>query len=88
MRGSESCSYKVGRTYAIKSGRTKHGIGRIRMIEVHRERLDDIDLSGAQREGFPAVGRFFDYWHRLHGGVDAEQEVWVIRFVVEQPETL
>jgi hypothetical protein len=88
VREGELCRYKVGRTYAVQPGRTKHGIGRIRVTEMCRERLGDIDVSGARREGFPTVGWFFDYWRRLHGGVDPEQEVWVIRFVMEQAEML
>ncbi len=74
------CRYKEGRTYAVRPGRTKPGIGRIRITRVRRERLGDIDHAGARLEGFPTVGRFFDYWRSLYGRVDPGAQVWAIRF--------
>ena len=74
------CRYKVGRTYAVRPGRTKGGSGRIRILSVSRERLGDIDHRDARLEGFPTVGRFFDYWRTLHGRVDPDAQVWAIRF--------
>lgn len=82
--GEVECRYKAGRTYAVQPGRTKRGVGRILIKEVRRERLGDIHHPGALREGFHDVRDFLDYWRRLHGGVDSEQEVWVIRFELEE----
>jgi hypothetical protein len=80
VKGDAPARYRVGRTYAVQPGRTKPGIGRIRVTGVRREPLSAIDEEAARREGFPDRRAFFDYWRRLHGRVDPEREVWVIRF--------
>ena len=78
--GETECRYEPARDYALQPGRGRRAVGRIAIIEVRRERLGEITHEGALREGFPTVRAFLDYWRRLHGGVDPEQEVWVIRF--------
>jgi hypothetical protein len=78
--GQAECRYAPGRDYAVQPGRTKRAIGRIAVADVRREKLGEITQEGARREGFPTVSAFVDYWRKLHGYVDLEQEVWRIRF--------
>lgn len=93
--GETECRYKLGRTYAVQPGRTKHGIARITVLEVRRELPYEISESSAINEGFAVdwvagvyvrpVEHFFGYWERLYGGLpDADEEVWVIRFELEE----
>ena len=77
---------QVGRTYAVQPGRGQKAIGRIRITAVRTERLGDITMAEAHREGFPETGNsiwaFIYYWERLHGGWDPDEEVAVIEFEV------
>ena len=72
--------YKVGRTYAVQPGRGKPAVGRIRVTAVRTEWLGEITLHGCRHEGFRDRGEFADYWSKLHGTFDAEEEVAVIEF--------
>lgn len=82
--GETECRYVPARDYALQPGRRRRVVGRIAITNVHRERLGEITHEGALREGFPTVRAFLDYWRRLHGRVDPEQEVWVIGFELEE----
>lgn len=82
--GETECRYEPARDYAVQPGRRRRSVGRIAITEVGREKLGEITHEGAQREGFSSVRAFLDYWRRLHGSVDPEQEVWVIRFELSE----
>jgi hypothetical protein len=82
--GEVECRYVPARDYAVQPGRRRRAVGRIAITEVGREKLGEITHEGALREGFSSVRAFLDYWRRLHGGVDPEQEVWVIRFELSE----
>lgn len=82
VKPGQPCRYVVGRTYAVQPGRGKRGVCRIRVIDVRRERLDQIDWLTARREGFSTERAFLDYWRGLYGAVDLDQLVWAIRFEV------
>lgn len=69
-----------GRTYAVQPGRGESQVTRIRCLELRSERLGDVDEAAAQREGFPDPDAFFEYWAELHGRVNLEQRVSVVRF--------
>jgi hypothetical protein len=84
--GQAECRYAPGRDYAVQPGRTKRAIGRIAVADVRREKLGAITHESALREGFSKVRAFMDYWRKLHGYVDLEQEVWRIRFERELEE--
>lgn len=82
VKDGKPCRYEQGRTYSLQSARGKPGVGRIRVREVRRERLGEIDEDGAQREGFESRKEFFDYWKKLYEKVDEDVEVWVIHFKI------
>ena len=49
--GLGRCKWVVGRTYAVCPGRGKHSVGRIKLLEIRRERVQDITGADAQAEG-------------------------------------
>jgi hypothetical protein len=77
----DMCRYEAGKSYAVQPGRGKTAVCRLTVVAVRRERLGDISLPDARREGFRTTGEFFDYWRELHGRVELERDVWVISFV-------
>lgn len=78
---SKICRYRQGRSYSIQSGRGRAGTGRLTVTEEPRqERLIDISLLDARREGFRTRRDFFDYWVQLHGVIKEQQLVWVLTF--------
>lgn len=79
---STTCRYEIGKSYAVQPGRGKPAICRITITDIRQERLGQITLRDAKREGFVTTQEFFDYWAELYGGVDREQRVWVISFVI------
>ena len=44
--------WQAGRIYAVQPGRGQKAVGRIRITEIRRERLQDISEEDAQREGW------------------------------------
>jgi hypothetical protein len=47
--------WQVGKTYAVQPGRGKHSLGRIRITEIRRERLQDISVEDVEAEGVCVV---------------------------------
>jgi hypothetical protein len=84
VKDGKPCRYEAGKSYALQPGRGLKAVGRVLVREVRREKLGDIGEIGAKREGFVNRGEFLDYWRELYGSVDLEQEVWVIRFSLEE----
>lgn len=81
-RGPRNVLYRAGGEYAIQPGRGKHGIGRLRVLEVREEVLNDLDDAAARREGFHSREAFERYWVELYGSIDWQQPVYAIRFEV------
>ena len=75
------CRYRLNHVYSVQPGRGKPGTIQITITEVREERLGDLSLRDAKREGFRTTQDFIDYWRGLYGSYDAEQMVWVISFV-------
>lgn len=78
--------YAAGRSYAVQPGRGEPQTCRITVLEARRERLGDITHEDARAEGFLTTQAFFDYWRGLYGDVDHDQDVWVLRFRLGDPE--
>lgn len=84
--------WKVGKTYAVQSGRGKKSVGRIVITDIRREKLQDISIEDAEREGYDCGNRnyadvypFIKVWDGLYGndpvkGWEANPDVWVISF--------
>lgn len=54
---------------------------KIRILNVREERLGDITLEDAQKEGYSSVEEYIDIWKFINKGVwDPELIVWVIDF--------
>lgn len=72
--------YRVGTTFAVQRGRNKNGEARALVLERRQEPLAVVSSAGARAEGFETRGEFLDYIEQLHGSLDLDQPVWVIRF--------
>jgi len=51
MKPTEQIKWQVDRTYAVQPGRGQKAVGRIRLLEIRQERLQEIDEAGAIAEG-------------------------------------
>ena len=49
----------VGRTYAVQPGRGKKAVGRIKLLKIREERLQEINGADAIAEGWPRDREFF-----------------------------
>ena len=78
---SSSCPQKVGRVYQAQPGWARKGIHHITITDVCRERLGDISLPDARREGFRTRADFFEDWAKQRT-LDHDEMVWVISFVL------
>lgn len=79
--------WRVDHAYSIQPGRGKPGLGpRIRIVSIHKERLHDITLAGAKREGFPNRKAFFEMWDLLNPKSEPNPSVWVLRFKLVEGE--
>lgn len=88
--------YEVGKDYAVQPGRGKKAVGRIKIAEIRREKVQEISTEDCVREGADgSVGasgpgfHFKTIWDGLYGndpvkGWEANPEVWVISFELVQ----
>jgi hypothetical protein len=60
----------------------------VRIVDVGREMLGDIDEAEAVREGFPSVAAFGDAWKAINGSFDLDDVVWRVEFVAVPAEDL
>lgn len=90
--------YCVGRDYAVQPGRSKHGLGKIRVNDLRMEKLLKMSLADAMdecilpekttRPDFPTeyLRGFIIAWERLYGGTKYawkhNPEVVVISFLL------
>lgn len=81
VKGDEPCRYKVGRTYAVQTGRGKKAVARILVLSVTREPAGAITTNEAIREGFRDPVGFADKWESLYQG-QPWRHWWRIEFEV------
>ena len=55
----EVVKWQVGRTYAVQPGRGKKAVGRIKLLVIREESLQDINGADAIAEGWPRDREFF-----------------------------
>ena len=55
----EVVKWQVGRTYAVQPGRGKKAVGRIKLLAIREERLQEINGADAIAEGWPRDREFF-----------------------------
>lgn len=77
--------WMVGRTYAVAPGRGKHGVGRIRLLDIRLEPADVITEEDARAEGFDSREAFFDKLRSLYGAnVDLTAPYYALTFELVQ----
>lgn len=84
----DGCKLRVGRDYAICPGRGAHGVARVVIDDVRRERLVGAREPGeAQLEGFASFDDFRRTWVAINGGAFIDStSVWRIEFhLLEAP---
>lgn len=74
------CGLEVGRDYAVCPGRGKHAVGRVRILDVSRQRLGWPDDYEARREGFVSAVDFRGVFAQINGDYDPDTLVWRIEF--------
>jgi hypothetical protein len=79
------CRYKVGNFYAVQEKRGGNELGRIRIVEVHRQIISLLSPAEAQLEGFEYTDKFWDKWIALYGP-DYPVDVWRIEFRRVEPD--
>jgi hypothetical protein len=73
--------WRVGQSYAIQPGRGKHAVARLTILDIRRERVNDILQMDAIAEGFPNRDAFFDKWRALYGdNTDLTAPCWALTF--------
>ncbi|KKN73423.1 hypothetical protein LCGC14_0401260 [marine sediment metagenome] len=87
--------WEVGKDYAVQSGRGKSSLGRIRLIAIRKEQLQEISAEDCTSEGLVTYHRehaavsdlrqqfemLWDGIHTLNGQRwDDNPEVWVLEF--------
>ncbi len=63
--GFGRAKWQVGRTYALQPGRGQPAIGRIRIVRIRRERVQDISEEDALAEGCEGLWCPVEGWHNL-----------------------
>lgn len=53
--------WQIGKTYAVQPGRGKPAIGRIQIIAIDKERLQDISAYDAEKEGIEVFHYYCDH---------------------------
>jgi len=87
--------FRVGNTYAVQPGRGKKAVGRIRILGIRRERLQEITWQDAVAEGIPQYMKlgmpdsleiycsFWSLWNSLYRKPyrwEDNPEIWVLEF--------
>lgn len=87
--------YRAGRSYSVQvpivdgpgKGRGGKQLARIGVLSVDTTPLHMVGVAGeAQREGFPDLSAFIDYWKGLYGDFDIYQVVDRIEFKLLDPD--
>jgi len=81
-RDGRALRYKAGGVYAVQPGRGKPHVGHILVTHADTAPLWMLTIFDARAEGFDRIDDFWDYWMQLHGSLDIDELVTVIRFTL------
>lgn len=76
------CRFEAWKPYAVQPGRGKTAVCKITITDVREERLGDLTLKDARREGFATCAEFFEDWRQHYGRIDDDERVWVVSFLL------
>jgi len=77
VNGKRPCRYRERHAYSPREAGS-FGTFRVTVMKVRQERLGDLDVKDAQREGAANPRAYFDRWRERHGTLDLEQQVHVV----------
>ena len=82
VRVGDFCRYLPGQVYAVQPGRGKKHVGHIAVWGLSYRILNSISDADVRSEGFVDIGGFMDYWMKLYGVWNPNEEVSVIEFIL------
>lgn len=80
--------WRVGNTISVQSSHSKPPVGRVEILSIRRERVDQISPADVQAEGFADRDGFFDLWLKMHGETSFKKEVWVLTFKLAKDSSI
>ena len=78
--------WNVGATHQAKTNVFKAPFARLRILSVRSQRLKDMAIEDAHREGYPTLEAYQETFIRIYGSWIDELEVWVIDFELARAE--
>ena len=79
-RRAKRPNVKKGKTYRIRVNYTGSLSHRIKVTDLYQQRLGDMTLDGALKEGFQDISSYRETWEAIYGPWDEDQMVWVVEF--------
>ena len=74
---------KVGGIYKCKLKMlSKEYFAKIQVTKLYKQRLHEMTLEDAKKEGYNSIGDFEEEWIKINGHIWRMQEVYVIEFMV------
>jgi len=71
---------KVGRVYRVKRNWVRYTDIQVLITRRYRQRLGDITLEEAFKEGGYSLEEFREVWERINGSWNPDELVWVYEF--------
>lgn len=72
---------KIGSIHKVKTAMlSKDYHCKIRILDVHQERLGDISADDVYAEGYPSIDEYIDAWIDINGSFDPDLVVYVVTF--------
>jgi len=74
--------WKVGSVHQARTSYHGKPFAYLRIVAVRQERLGEITLGDAVREGYNSISEYKEVFKRIYGHWDADMPVWVVDFEV------
>ena len=84
--GKYTLKWRVWNTYAVQPARTAKSVGRIRLTNIRKERLNRITPEDARAEGFSGRDEFVRVWKELYPKSSLLDSVYVLEFELVKEE--